>query len=131
MREWLSVFYAILKDVWVRRMRVCPPISHPRGWLCSLPWHARMYVRCEIGKELTVRVSHSNLLCALLFLKFMGSFFYPCGRFHFFGKQTCKIVRTTVKWLQIVALQNVSHQKCDRFFAFAKLPNHWLFGIAR
>ncbi len=30
---------------------------------------------------------------------------------------------------EIVALHKISHRKCDCFFAFAKLPNRWLFGI--
>ncbi len=30
---------------------------------------------------------------------------------------------------QVVALQKISHRERYCFFAFAKLPNHWLFGI--
>ncbi len=47
------------------QMRACSPISHPRSWLCSLPWHACVHVCWVIGQELTVRVSHPNLLCVL------------------------------------------------------------------
>ncbi len=85
MREWLRVFYAMLKDVvahwtctqWLSawnmsglscsfRMRACPPISHPRRRLCNLAWHACVHVRWVTGQEYTVRASHPNLLCAFL-----------------------------------------------------------------
>ncbi len=98
----------------------CPPIGHPRRCLRSLPWHACAHVRGVIGQELTVPVSHPNLLCALLFHELRVAVFYRCTRFHcFFGNklQRAKNVRTTVNWLQIVALQKISRRKCD-FFSF-------------
>ncbi len=115
-------------------MSACPPISHPRSWLCSLPWLACVHVRWVIGKELTLWVSHPNLLCALLIHELRVVVFASLQSLSLLlGNKllSAKNVRITVKWLQIVALQKVSRRKCDCFFVFVKLPNHWLFGIPR
>ncbi len=62
----------------------------------------------------------------------MWSFFYRCSHFHcFFLGGGGGSVRTTVKWLRIVALRKISRRKCDCSFAFAKMPKHWLFGLHR
>ncbi len=91
------------------RMPAWPPISHPRRWLCSLSWHECVHVRRVIGQLLTVRVSHPNLLCALLTHQLrVVVFFYCCSHFHYFWGTYClvqKNIRATVKWLPIVALQ--------------------------
>ncbi len=104
---------------WSCRRRVCPPISHPRSWLCSVPWHACVHVRWVISKELTVRVSHPNLVCALLIHELRVVVFLSLRLLSlFFGKQTAKCkqnVRITVKWLPIVALQKFACRKCDCF----------------
>ncbi len=114
------------------RMRECPPISHPRRWLCSLPWHECVHVRWVIGQELTVRVSHPNLLYAPLIHGLrVVVFLWLQSLSLFLGNKplSAKNVRTTEKWLQILALQKISRRKCLCFFALDKLPRLGFFGI--
>ncbi len=72
------------------RMHACPSISHPRLWLCCLPWHACVQVRLVFGHEITVRVSHPNLLCAILIHELCVVVFIAAVAFIVFEKQTDK-----------------------------------------
>ncbi len=116
------------------RMRACPPISYPRRWLCSLPWHPCVHVRWVIGQELTVWVSHPNLLCALLIHKRCVVVFYRCSRFHCFWETNCQMQEKRMDHCEMTADCSFAENlppKMRLFFAFVKLPNHWLFGIPR
>ncbi len=90
------------------RMRACPPIT----WLCSLPWHAWVPVRWVIGQELTVRASHPYL-CTFDSRTSCGHFFIAAVAFIVFldtNSYVQKNVRTTAKWLQIVAVRLLRYQ---------------------
>ncbi len=63
-------------------------------------------------------MSHPNLLCALLIHELRVVVFASLQSLSLFlGNKllSAKNVKTTVKWLQIVALQKVSRRKCDCF----------------
>ncbi len=62
-----------------------------------------------------MQVSHPNLLCAILIHELRVVIFYRYIHFTVFGNKllSAKNLRTTVKWLQIVALQKISRRKCD------------------
>ncbi len=57
-----------------------------------------------------------------------GCFFIAAVAFTVFKKQSAqckKNVKTTVKWLQIAALQKLPAENAIVLFAFANLANHW------
>ncbi len=85
-----------------------------------------------IGQEFTVRVSHPNLLCALLIHGLPVAVFLSLQSLSlFFWIQTakCKKRKDHCEVSTDCSFAKVSHRKYDYFFAFAKLPNHWLFAI--
>ncbi len=114
------------------RVRACPPISHPRRWLCSLPWHACVHVRWVIGQEFTVRACHPYLLRALLILELRGAVLLSLQSFSlFFGNKllSAKKRKEHCEMATDCSFAKNIPPKMWLFFAFARLPNHWLFGI--
>ncbi len=74
-----------------------------------------------------MRVSHPNLLCAILIYELRVVIFYRYSRFTVFGKQTAK--RKKRKDHSEIAKDCRFSKKAIVFFWFAKLANHLLFGI--